>query len=173
MPFHFTVKFRLVFCMNFCFWSVVSYQYLLCCRNFNVFFVSWKCGCMNILEALVQFVKVDWSHTISLNLKMVKKRPEAPHACVLAGNWFRHVAAASGPVVLAHSKSSDEKVQLPPIFAHRNRRNYRESNQFSQFDNRWDHEKKKRINPELTLRHNYESPEIIVSSLPSSGKKQN
>ena len=57
------------------------------------------------------------------------------------------------------------QVQLPPIFAHRNRRNYRDSNQFSEFDNRWDHDKKKRIDPKLTLRYNYESPEIIVSSL--------
>ena len=152
---------------------------------------------LNILDHKLLLSR--WSKSKSV-LTMVKKRPEAPTACLYAGNWFRHVGGLAHldpepektqfwakvftfdqslwfkgvwnnqkwsnfeTKTLAHVQTRETKtVQLPPIFAHRNRRNYRDSNLFSQFDNRWDHEKKRRINPKLTLRYNYESPEILVS----------
>merc|ERR1712002_224054 len=91
----------------------------------------------------------------------MKAKPKAPQACDQAGKWFEHIQSQECLVFPDKNVSNDKSV-LPPIFSHRNRRNYRNSNLFSQFDNRWDHEKRKKIVTELTHRHNYESPEMLV-----------
>ena len=89
----------------------------------------------------------------------MKGKPRAPQACNQAGNWFEHLGNESD----CGKEETYTTGTLPPIFTHRNRRNYRNSNLFSQFDNRWDHEKRKKIVTELTHRHKYESPEMLVS----------
>ena len=101
----------------------------------------------------------------------MKGKPRAPQACNQAGNWFEHRRVGKDPTISVTVGDTDAPVtnqdttSLPPIFTHRNRRNYRNSNLFSQFDNRWDHEKRKKIVTELTHRHKYESPEMLVSNL--------
>ena len=102
----------------------------------------------------------------------MKGKPRAPQACNQAGNWFEHrrvgndsnALVAVGNTDAQKKDTNQDKTSLPPIFTHRNRRNYRNSNLFSQFDNRWDHEKRKKIVTELTHRHKYESPEMLVST---------
>ena len=75
------------------------------------------------------------------------------------------------------------EIQLPPIFNYRNRLNYKyergvlnstkmchllhqtpavKTDLFSDFDNRYDHEKTKRFVHELSHRYNYESPQMMV-----------
>ena len=97
----------------------------------------------------------------------MKGKPRAPQACNQAGNWFEHRRVGNDPTVgdtdAQKKVTNQDTTSLPPIFTHRNRRNYRNSNLFSQFDNRWDHEKRKKIVTELTHRHKYESPEMLVS----------
>ena len=103
----------------------------------------------------------------------MKGKPRAPQACNQAGNWFEHRRVGNDPTVPTRVGDTDaqkkvtnqDTTSLPPIFTHRNRRNYRNSNLFSQFDNRWDHEKRKKIVTELTHRHKYESPEMLVSKV--------
>ena len=92
----------------------------------------------------------------------MKGKPRAPQACKQAGNWFEHRQVGTDTVG-NNLVGNNNRDSLPPIFTHRNRRNYRNSNLFSQFDNRWDHEKRKKIVTELTHRHKYESPEMLVS----------
>ena len=102
----------------------------------------------------------------------MKGKPRAPQACDHAGNWFEHRRVGNDTALVpvgntdAQKKATNQDTTLlPPIFTHRNRRNYRNSNLFSQFDNRWDHEKRKKIVTELTHRHKYESPEMLVSNI--------
>merc|ERR1712137_1374049 len=64
-------------------------------------------------------------------------------------------------------KQKKNKLKLPPIFQFRSRKNYRVErwegiHLFSEFDNRLDHEKTKRIRAELSHRHTYESPELLT-----------
>ena len=84
-----------------------------------------------------------------------------------------------------NDETSDE-VQLPPIFNYRNRLNYKyergvlnstkmchllhqtpavKTDLFSDFDNRYDHQKTKRFVHELSHRYNYESPQMMVSPI--------
>ena len=58
---------------------------------------------LNILDHKLLLSR--WSKSKSV-LTMVKKRPEAPTACLYAGNWFRHVGG------LAHLDPEPEKTQF-------------------------------------------------------------
>jgi hypothetical protein len=94
---------------------------------------------------------------------MPKKKPKAPQACSQAGNWFVHRSNACNMLIKATQKrNSLPPIQEPPRFQLRNRRNFQNSNLFSEFDNRWDHDKKKKIINEITHRYNYESPEMLT-----------
>ena len=99
---------------------------------------------------------------------MPKKKPKAPQACSQAGNWFVHRSNACDAIVPISTGNGGGKlppisIQEPPRFQMRNRRNFQNSNLFSEFDNRWDHDKKKKIINTITHRYNYESPEMLVS----------
>merc|ERR1719394_53761 len=83
--------------------------------------------------------------------------PPKPPSYVRAGDWFRHVGQDGAWMWPTPTRT-------PEVEGEKNYRveRWEGIHLFSEFDNRLDHEKTKRIRAELSHRHTYESPELLT-----------